>query len=187
MEQEKSKYRQAMHDSLPGRLKAGEQRAAEELVDAYHEQLYLVMRRLGHGREVSEDLVQESFLQAWRHIRQLRSETALNGWLYRIAANVSRQWWRRNKKKLKAASIEDCEEVELRGDGDESRRLEELEQLRRLQGRVAGLSRKLQEAIVLHYMQHLTISEAAEAAGIREGTFKSRLGRALQALREQMG
>jgi DNA-directed RNA polymerase specialized sigma24 family protein len=35
-------------------------------------------------------------------------------------------------------------------------------------------------------MQHLTIAEAAEAAGIREGTFKSRLGRALKILRKQL-
>jgi RNA polymerase sigma factor (sigma-70 family) len=52
---------------------------------------------------------------------------------------------------------------------------------------VGELPRKLREAIVLHYMQHLTISEAAEAAGIREGTFKSRLNRALRALRKQVG
>jgi RNA polymerase sigma factor (sigma-70 family) len=60
------------------------------------------------------------------------------------------------------------------------------EQLGRLQGAVDRLSWKLRQAIVLHYMQHLSIAEAAKAAGIRQGTFKSRLNRALNILRKHV-
>jgi RNA polymerase sigma-70 factor (ECF subfamily) len=52
------------------------------------------MRRLGHGRQLSEDLTQETFLRAWRHIGQLRNGKALEAWLYRIAGNVSKLYWR---------------------------------------------------------------------------------------------
>ncbi len=51
---------------------------------------------------------------------------------------------------------------------------------------VARLPWKLRQAIVLHYMEQLTISEAAEAAGIRQGTLKSRLNRGLESLREEV-
>ncbi len=91
-------------DSLAGRLKAGNRAAAAELVDIYYEQIYLFMRRLGHNCQVSEDLTQESFMAAWQHIGQLRDEKALNGWLYRIAVNISRLYWRKHKGK-EAVSI----------------------------------------------------------------------------------
>jgi RNA polymerase sigma-70 factor (ECF subfamily) len=169
-------------NSLVVRLKAGNRAAAVELVDEYYEQLYVYMRRLGHNRQVSEDLTQESFLQAWQHVGQLRNEKALTSWLYHIAGNVSKLYWRRHKGK-EAASIEG---FDVPDDGKSEERTGDYEQLERLQNAIVQLPQKLREAIVLHYMQHLSICEAAEAAGVREGTFKSRLSRALKALRKQV-
>jgi RNA polymerase sigma-70 factor (ECF subfamily) len=174
-----------LRDSLAARLRAGDRQAATEFVDMYHERIYLYLRRLGHNRQVSEDLTQESFLQAWQHISQLRNGRSLNSWLYRIASNVSKLYWRRLKGR-ETASIEGIgidvpHNIEAGSDI-----ISRYEQLDSLKHAVAGLPAKLKQAVVLHYMQHLTIAEAAEAAGVREGTFKSRLNRALQALRKQV-
>jgi len=176
-------YLEKKQDSLAARLKAGNRAAAAELVDIYYQQIYLYMRRLGHSCQVSEDLTQESFLQAWQHIGQLRNGKALNSWLYRIAGNVSKLYWRRRKDKS-AVSIGDIDVPDSRE--ADCREIEHLEQLGRLRNAVAKLPMKLRQVIVLHYMQYLTIAEAAEAVGIREGTFKSRLNRALKALRRQV-
>ena len=170
-------------DSLAGRLKAGNRAAAAELVDVYYEQIYLFMRRLGHNCQVSEDLTQESFMAAWQHIGQLRDGRALNGWLYRIAVNVSRVYWRKHKGS-KAVSIDGIE-VPDSGEG-ECDKTGDYEQVGQLKNAVWRLPRKLRQAVILHYMQQLSIGEAAEVAGVREGTFKSRLNRALKALRRQM-
>ena len=170
-------------DSLAARLKAGNRAAAVELVDIYYKQIYLFMRRLGHSRQVSEDLTQESFLHAWQHIGQLRSGKALNGWLYRIAGNVSNLHWRRHRNR-ETVSIEDFDVPdEGENDSDKIERFEQISQMRRA---VAKLSRKSRQAIILHYMQQLSIAEAAQAAEVREGAFKSRLNRALKALRKQI-
>ena len=122
-------------------------------------------------------------MAAWQHIGQLREGRALNGWLYRIAINVSRGYWRRHKGS-EAVSIEGIEVP----DSVESdcKKIVDYEQLGRLKNAVGQLPRKLRQSVVLHYMQQLSICEAAEAAGIREGTFKSRLNRALKSLRNQM-
>ncbi|UCE98566.1 MAG: RNA polymerase sigma factor [Planctomycetota bacterium] len=178
-----NEFSQQSQDSLAARLKAGDRAAAAELVDIYYERIYLFMRRLGHSRQVSEDLTQESFFQAWQHIGRLRSGKALNSWLYQIAANISRLHWRRHKGQ-KAVNIDgmdvpDSSKAELDKVGH-------LEQLEKLKNGVANLPMNLKETVVLHYMQHLTIAEAAEAIGVREGTFKSRLSRALRALRKQI-
>ena len=168
---------------LAARLKSGERQAAVELVDKFYKQIYHYLRRLGHSRQTSEDLTQESFIRAWQHTEQLRDGRALGGWVYRIAGNVSRQYWRRHKHKG-SMSVDQLRIEEK--DGSEAGDPEDFEQLERLNNAVMGLSLKLREPIVLHYMQQLTISEATQALGIREGTFKSRLNRALKALRRQM-
>jgi RNA polymerase sigma-70 factor (ECF subfamily) len=181
----KEKNLDELRDSLAARLRSGDHAAAEEFVDMYNEQIFLFMRRLGHDRQVSEDLTQESFLQAWQHISQLRNGKALNGWLYRIAGNVSKLYWRRHKGR-EMASIEGVgiDVPENNEDGPDI--VDHYEQLSRLKKAVEYLPEKLRQAVVLHYMQHLTIAEAAEAAGVREGTFKSRLNRALETLRKQI-
>jgi RNA polymerase sigma factor (sigma-70 family) len=170
-------------DSLSARLRAGDRTAAAELVDKYYEQIYLFMRKLGHDRHASEDLTQETFFSAWHHIGQLKDDKALNGWLYRIAANVSRLHWRRHKHQETVG----FEQIDIADSGeagpDAAGRREQLEQVR---DAVARLPANLRQTIVLHYMQQLTITEAAEAAGVRQGTFKSRLNRALRALKESM-
>ncbi len=169
------------NDLLVERLKAGDREAAAELVDIYYEHIYLFLRRLGHNRQASEDLTQETFLHAWQHIGQLRSGGALSGWIYRIASNVARHHWRRDGDDqcvlLPRGDL--IQSAETAGPG----RLEDIERLKRA---LDTLPMNLKQPVVLHYMQNLTIAEAALAMDTREGTVKSRLNRALKVLKVKM-
>ena len=167
---------------LTARLAAGERAAAEELVDRYYEKIYLYMRRMGHSRQTSEDLTQECFLKAWQHISQLKYTRALGSWLYSIAGNLSSVYWRRNRN----VSSLDCgiDEPDISRNGLDA--AEHTEQLCRLKDAVVKLPVKLRQAVVLHYLQQLTIAESAEVMSIREGTFKSRLNRALMLLKKTL-
>ncbi len=164
--------------SLARRLRHGERAAAEELVDAYYARVYVLMRAMGYDRHTSEDLTQETFMRTWAHIGQLRDGKALTGWVFRIAGNVARLHWRRQKH---VDIVSDTTETPL--DGFEQAGWREEHAL--LRTAISDLPWKLRQAIVLHYMNQLSIAEAAEAAGIRQGTLKSRLNRALEALRKQ--
>jgi RNA polymerase sigma-70 factor (ECF subfamily) len=168
-------------NSLAARLRAANPAAAAELVDIYYQQLYTYFRRLGHSCQVSEDLTQECFIAAWQHIGQLRNGCMLNSWIYGIAGNVSKVYWRSHKSE-KTVSFDVIDAADT---GEpESEKSGRSEQVGRLKNAVEMLPRKLKQAVILHYMQHLTIVEAAEAAGIRCGTFKSRLNRALKILKK---
>jgi RNA polymerase sigma-70 factor (ECF subfamily) len=165
---------------LTARLAAGERAAAEELVNKYYERIYLFFRRMGHNRQTSEDLTQECFLKVWQHVGQLKYSGQIGSWLYRIAGNTSKSYWRKNRH---YAILEcDIEIPDIKQDG--SNAVEHAEQLCRVKNAVAGLPMKYRQAVVLHYLQQLTIIESAEAMGIREGTFKSRLNRALKILQQ---
>ena len=107
----------------------------------------------------------------------------IKGWIYSIAGNASRRYWRRNKIRTTVSldEISPCEHLEL--DSNNAEKLEEFDTLRKA---IFELPEKRRQAVILHYMQHLTISEAASAANIKQGTFKSRLSRALKQLRKQL-
>jgi RNA polymerase sigma-70 factor (ECF subfamily) len=171
-------------ESLAGRLRRGERAAAEELVDGYYDRIYLFMRAVGHDRQTSEDLTQETFMQAWHHVGQLRNGKALSSWLFRIAANMSRLYWRKHK----GVSLVGFDPAPMPAeDPDGLEGASGHEELTRVHDAVARLPRKLRQAVVLHYVEQLSISEAAAVAGIRRGTLKSRLNRALEVLRKQVG
>lgn len=172
------------YESLVTRLRHGDRTAAEELVDVFYERIYLFMRAVGHDRQISEDLTQETFLRVWYHIGQLRDGKALNGWLFRIAGNVSRLHWRQHKD-TDSTGPDGPETPPGEPNGLEGASGQE--DLIRLKAAVAQLPQKLRQAVVLHYMEQLSISEAADAAHVRQGTLKSRLNRGLEALRKNMG
>jgi RNA polymerase sigma-70 factor (ECF subfamily) len=164
--------------SLARRLRHGERAAAEELVDAYYARVYVLMRAMGYDSHTSEDLTQETFMRTWAHIGQLRDGKALAGWVFRIAGNVARLHWRKQKH---IEIVPNADEASSDG-SDQAAGREDSARLRKV---VATLPWKLRQAVVLHYMNQLSIAEAAEAAGVRQGTLKSRLNRALEALRRQ--
>lgn len=167
-------------ESLAARLSTADRSAAVELVDKFYEQIYLFMRRLGHSPQTSEDLTQEVFFQAWRQIGQLRNSKALAGWLYRIASNVS-NWYRRRHKNMESSA---SEKMEILSAGQTTE--DNAEEIRALRAAIEGLPARFKQVIILHYMQRLTIEETAEAVGVRAGTIKSRLNRALKVLRKKL-
>jgi RNA polymerase sigma factor (sigma-70 family) len=165
--------------SLARRLRHGERAAADEFVDAYYARVYVLMRAMGYDRHTSEDLTQETFMRTWAHIGQLRDGKALTGWVFRIAGNVARLHWRKQRH-VEPAMLDTSD-----GPLDSSEQAGDREEYAHLREAISHLPWKLRQAIVLHYMDRLTITEAAEAAGIRQGTLKSRLNRALETLRKQ--
>jgi RNA polymerase sigma-70 factor (ECF subfamily) len=171
------------YESLVTRIRAGNRAAAAELVDLYYMQIYLYMRRFGYSVAVSEDLTQETFLQIWQHIGQLRSSRALNSWIYKVASNVSRLYLRKKKGK----DLPSIEEIVIPADDSNEGNIAELnEQVNMLRKAVIELPIKFREVIILHYLQSLSINEGAQVLGVREGTFKSRLSRALTILRKKV-
>jgi RNA polymerase sigma-70 factor (ECF subfamily) len=176
-----------VQDDWVRRLRSGDRAAAEQLVDEHYQHIFMYMRQLGHNRQTSEDLTQEVFMKAWYHLGQLKDGKALSSWLYRIAHNVSYQH-RRGRGRREAVDEERIQVMieDQKGQGARDDRVAYTDELRKLQQDVEDLPWKLRQTVVLHYLQGFPISSAAQVAGIREGTFKSRLNRALELLRREI-
>ena len=150
---------------------AGEERAFDELVRRHSERLWaFAIRTLGDSHEAS-DALQEAFLSAFRGAGRWRGEASVSTWLHRIVYHACLDRVRR-RRTHPADPLDEGTDVPLPRDpmADRMTVLAVDEALRRLP--VAQRS-----AVVLVDMEGLSIADAAQVLGVREGTVKSRAAR----------
>lgn len=184
---------------LVRRLRAGDQRAFEELVRLYQHRIFGLMLRMIGNRQEAEDLAQEVFITLHRAIGQYRGEGRFYTWLYRIATNTckNRIKYLRGRNFHRSVPVEETPEAHDPGDGGPVIPLqariagpEAMTEGARLQ---AAIQRELAELdpehrllIILRDIQGLSYQEILNITGLQEGTLKSRLHRARVALKERL-
>jgi RNA polymerase sigma-70 factor (ECF subfamily) len=143
------------------------------------------LRLTGHDHSRAEDVVQETFLRAWRHRAILDSPpAAVRSWLFTVARNIVIDEWRTSRARSEV-TVADVPE----GDGTD----DQTDQLLLSWVVADALTRLSPEhrAVLLEcYYRGRPVSEAAARLGVPEGTVKSRTHYALRALRlalEEMG
>ena len=165
------------------RLRQGDREACCDLVRRHHAGVYTYLRRLARSSDLAEDLTQETYAQAWIHLRSLRQCASLRAWLLTIARNEYLQWLRRRREEQGLPDgLADCASA----DPNAEKTLLAGERDGRLRSAVDRLDPALQECVSLHYFQDLSLREVSEVLGIPPGTVKSRLNRALGELRAQI-
>lgn len=164
------------------------------LVEVYGDNIYRLGLRLCDEPDFAEDLVQETFLRAYRNWGQFRGHSAPLTWLYTIASRACSRLQRRRSGQPRR--IEPLSELldtrgERRLDGppsyedplDYTVRRDEVE---RLHSAISRLPTPFRLPLVLKELEGLTIAEVAEILGLREATVKTRLHRARLTLRHEL-
>ena len=82
------------------RAKQGDQDAYAELVRRHREKIYRTIFRFTRDHGDTDDLAQETFLQAFRELRRFREKSEFSTWLYRIAVNLSLNHLKRKKREM---------------------------------------------------------------------------------------
>jgi RNA polymerase sigma-70 factor (ECF subfamily) len=168
------------------RARDGDQAAFAELVMLHGDRVYAALRRFGLGPDDAGDVAQEVFLRAWRGLDRFQERAAFSTWLYRIAFNeAQRRLGRRTLPRAEpaaegedpVAALPDAPEA-----GPDARALaDEFE--RQLDAALEALPADWRAAVVLRDIEGLSTQDAAEAAGVGEAAFKSRLHRGRMQLR----
>jgi len=178
--------------SLLAACRKGDTHAFEQLVLRYQRGLYNVAFRISGNEADAADIVQEAFWAAWRKIKEFRGEAKLSTWLTSITVNQARTRWQQNRQKRgREESLDDAAE-EKRGAplqiaSEQPSALELLERsvLRELLERcIKALDQGFREVLVLRDMQEMPYDEVGQVLGLRDGTVKSRLFRAREAVRD---
>jgi RNA polymerase sigma factor (sigma-70 family) len=142
---------------------------------------YNLARLLTHNAHDAEDVVQESYLKAWRAFPSFRGESS-RPWFLTIVRNTSFTWLRDNRSRADQAEYHE----ELHVSGGPTPEAESLgqERARAVERCVQQLPSDFREAIVLREMEELSYQEIAEITGVPRGTVMSRLSRARARLAE---
>ena len=167
------------------RCQDGDREAFHHLVDQYKNVLFGTAVLMTGNRAVAEEQVQEALLSAWRGIRGFRRGSPVKPWLVRILVNAVLAHQRRLR--VPTVQLDGNEPREANNTyPDPAETLDALENRLVLRRAIAGLSPDHRQVVALRYFAELTVPEVARSLGIREGTVKSRLHRALALLRPQL-
>ena len=142
----------------------------EQLVHTYQEPLYWHIRRLVVSHEDARDLVQETFLQAWRAYPNLRDHSALRAWLYKIATNCCYSFLRRNR--IAPLSTEELSSLLLeRLEASSYVDFEDAASVR-LQRALLTLSEQQRTVFNLRYWDEMPYEEIARVVGTSEASLR---------------
>jgi RNA polymerase sigma-70 factor (ECF subfamily) len=168
--------------------------AFEELVERHQSQIYRVAYRLTGNHDDAEDLAQEAIVEAFHAFDRYQPGTYFDRWLYRI---MSRTYIdivrRRNRRPMISLDApiggEGDPLVALMGDSrdDPQQRTEATDLEATIQAALDRLPEEFRAAVVLADIEGLSYDEVAHALRCPVGTVRSRLHRARQALREELG
>ncbi len=165
------------------------------LFDRYFDPIFAYLFRRTGDWEASRDLASETFLKALKALPRYRWQgRPLSAWLFAIATNELRMYYRRGQRapaSLDALIAESGVSVPDPSTLDQERQaaeheLERSEEFVRVRKALTALPLKYQEAIALRYFEEKSVAEVAEILGKPEGTVKSLLSRGLERLRRTL-
>jgi RNA polymerase sigma-70 factor, ECF subfamily len=179
--------------SLPA-LQAGDRAEFARLVDMYSNQIYrLAMKILGDTND-AEDVLQETFIKAFRSLPTFEGRSSISTWLYRIAANEALMLVRKRKPEINTVSSDaDSDDDEVSPPTQivdwcclPENELLSAEGKQFLDQAIQTLSPNLRIVFILRDIQGLSIRETADVLKISEMAVKTRLLRARLQLREAL-
>ncbi len=174
-------------------LKSGNRAEFARFVEAYSNQIYRLGLRILNDPQDAEDVLQETFLKAFRALPEFEGRSSLSTWLYRIAVNEALMLLRRRSP---AAVSIDAEKESADGELEPvqvvdwcclpENELLSTEGRRFLDQAIERLPANLRIVFVLRDIEGLSIRETAEALDLTETAVKTRLLRARLNLRDQL-
>lgn len=161
----------------------------DEIVDAHYQRVFRGALAVTGDRHLAEEIVQETFLSAFRKFDSFSGKSSAFNWLYAIMLNKHRDHYRRTKLLRRLGFVRgsvDPEQTTTAASSGfspyaEMAKAEKSECLRRA---VYRLPRKLREVVAMHYFDDLSLSEVAKILDCNLETVKSRLFRSRKRLRQ---
>ena len=162
-------------------VRCGERERFGEIVERYQRMLYAVAWSRLRRDDLSEDVVQETFLQAYRYLPLLRDPSRLPGWMARIARNLAISVSKKRARDERVLSTMG-ERMPLSTPAASSISNQPWD----VEKALAEIPDKYREALVLFYVEEKSVRECAAMLGVSETAFKTRLHRARTTMKSQL-
>lgn len=176
--------------SVVARIRAGDRDAYRLLVERHSRSVYRLGYRMTGNATEAEDVVQETFLRAYRQLHRFDDTAQFSTWLYRIASNYCVDLLRARKRVVTlspAAAGEEAPVPEVRASGPMPDRLAESRQTReRIEEAMGELTAQERLAFVMRHCDGNSIEEIAGVLGVNGNAAKHSIFRAVQKLRRTL-
>jgi len=175
------------------RIRAGDMGACDDCIRIHSHSIYRLALRLMRDEADAEDVVQETFLSAFKGIDRFDGRSGLSTWLYRIAFNAAMMRLRRRRPEV--VPIEVTDEPEDDFPVPEAlvdwcclpeQELVKAEVRAEMERAIGELPPKLRAVFVMRELEELSTAGTAQALGLSEQAVKTRLHRARLLLRERL-
>ncbi|MBU9720176.1 MULTISPECIES: RNA polymerase sigma factor SigW [Bacillaceae] len=173
-------------------VKKGDQQAFSELVEIYKDKVYQVAyRMLGNAHE-AQDVAQEAFLRAYTNLETYDINRKFSTWLFRIATNLAIDRIRKKKPDFhledQVAGTEDLNYYSQIATDEAlpEDQVVKFEMQEWVQNEIMMLPPKYRSAIILKYMEDLSLKEISEILNLPVATVKTRIHRGREALRKRL-
>jgi RNA polymerase sigma-70 factor (ECF subfamily) len=179
----------ASDSELVRRSQQDDDRAFGELVSRYETKVYGLALKMVRNPEDAEDVLQDTFLRAYRGIKSFQGASTFSTWIYRITANSALM--RLRKKQLPTVSIEDADEREAPiniadwSPGPVEQLLSQ-ETRHMMEEAIHSLPPEFRQVFVLRDVEELSNAEVAEILDLSVAAVKSRLHRARLKVRDRL-
>jgi RNA polymerase sigma-70 factor (ECF subfamily) len=178
---------------LVERVQAGERAAFDLLVVKYQRRLMRLVSRIVREPAEAEDVVQESFIKAYRAIRYFRGDSAFYTWLYRIGINTAKNFIASQGRRMPMPTETDFEQADSFENGKQLRDINTPESMlaskqiaHTVNAAMDALPVDLRTAIVLREIEGLSYEDIADIMACPIGTVRSRIFRAREVIAEQL-
>jgi len=167
----------------------GDAEAFSRLVQVHYARVWRFLIKWVKNRDDAEELAQETFLAAWRNLAGFRADAQFSTWLLGIALNLARNHHNRSPARRWEVELDESAHLEIPAtrSSDPLVQWEQKSSLQALQAAIERLPADMREAIVLIRLEGLSLEQAAGILGVPVGTVKSRLSRAKDKLRSELG
>lgn len=171
------------------KAQSGDKKAFAMLMEKYQRKLARLLSRMIRDQAEVEDVVQESFIKAYRALPNFRGDSAFYTWLYRIGINTAKNYLVAMGRRPTVSTDIEIEDAENFEDGDELRTMETPETAlmtkeiaHTVNDTVAALPEELRIAITLREIEGLSYEEIATLMNCPIGTVRSRIFRARETI-----
>ena len=178
--------------AVVARVKAGDHDAFRHLVERHSRSVFRLAYRLTGHEQDAEDVVQETFLKAFREIRRFEARSSFATWLYRITVNCSHDLLRQRPRAGSRPSLDDPESRVAAALADPSAAADPLRELasRRIDERVRTAMNELSDqersAFVMRHFEGLSIEDIGRVLNLKTSAAKHSIFRAVHKLRRAL-
>ncbi|HEX8602770.1 MAG TPA: RNA polymerase sigma factor RpoE [Pseudoduganella sp.] len=178
---------------LVERVHAGDRQAFDLLVSKYQRRLMRLVSHIVHDPAEAEDVVQESFIKAYRALRHFRGDSAFYTWLYRIGINTAKNFLVTQSRRTSTSSEIDAEGAEAFDESENLRDINTPESMlaskqiaETVNAAMDALPIDLRTAILLREIEGMTYEEISESMSCPIGTVRSRIFRAREVIADKL-